>query len=43
MDAEVRTAQREDGEALLELWHGFTAHLSEFDERYAHNESADDR
>lgn len=43
MDAAVRQARREDGEALLELWHGFTAHLSAFDERYAHKESADDR
>jgi GNAT superfamily N-acetyltransferase len=43
MDVEVRHARQEDGEDLLELWHGFTAHLSSFDERYAHTESADDR
>jgi ribosomal protein S18 acetylase RimI-like enzyme len=43
MDWEVRHARREDGEDLLELWHGFTTHLSSFDERYAHTESADDR
>lgn len=43
MDYEVRQATVDDGEDLLELWHGFTAYLSEYDERYAHKESADDR
>jgi GNAT superfamily N-acetyltransferase len=43
MDYEVRTAAAEDGEDLLELWHGFTAYLSQHDDRYAHKESADDR
>lgn len=43
MEYDVRYARREDGEALLELWHGFTDHLSRCDERYAHNEDADER
>lgn len=43
MDFDVRQATRDDGERLLELWHGFTAHLSEYDERYSHTDSADDR
>ena len=43
MDYDVEHARREDGEDLLELWHGFTAHLSEYDERYEHKESADER
>lgn len=43
MSYQIRTATADDGEALLELWHGFTDHLSEFDRRYHHNESADDR
>jgi GNAT superfamily N-acetyltransferase len=43
MDVTTRHAVEADGEELLELWHGFTAHLSEFDERYAHTEQADER
>ena len=43
MDYEVRHAVESDGEQLLELWHGFTAHLSEYDDRYAHKKEADDR
>lgn len=43
MDYEVRQAAVDDGEEILELWHGFTSYLSEYDERYAHKESADER
>ena len=43
MDVEIRRATTEDGPALLDLWHGFTEHLSEYDERYQHKEDADDR
>ena len=43
MSYNVREATTADGTALLDLWHGFTEHLSEFDTRYQHNESADER
>lgn len=43
MDIEIRHAAVEDGEALLDLWHGFTANLAEFDERYRHRKTADER
>lgn len=43
MDVEIRHATLADGEALLELWHGFTAHLSEYDDRYRHRETANER
>lgn len=43
MDYEVRQAAIEDGEELLELWHGFTSYLSEYDDRYAHKDNADDK
>lgn len=43
MSYDVRYATEEDGEELVGLWHGFTDHLSEFDERYLHNERADER
>ena len=43
MDYEVRQAAIDDGEELLELWHGFTSYLSEYDDRYAHKDSADSR
>lgn len=43
MRFQVRKAEEGDGEELLELWHGFTARLSEYDERYEHQESADER
>lgn len=43
MTYEIRHATIDDGEELLALWHGFTEHLSEYDDRYRHNESADER
>ena len=43
MTYEIREATLNDGEELLELWHGFTDHLSQYDDRYTHKESADDR
>lgn len=43
MTYEIREATLDDGEELLELWHGFTDHLSKHDDRYEHKESADDR
>lgn len=43
MQYTIREADVDDGEDLLELWHGFTAHLSTYDERYGHKESANDR
>ncbi|SFR63898.1 GNAT family N-acetyltransferase [Halogeometricum limi] len=43
MDIEIRRATTDDGPALLDLWHGFTEHLSQYDERYQHKEDADDR
>lgn len=43
MDIEIRQATSDDVEPILELWHGFTEHLSQFDDRYQHKESADDR
>lgn len=43
MTYEIRQASIDDGEALLDLWHGFTEHLSEYDDRYKHKESADER
>lgn len=43
MSITVRHATLDDGENLLELWHGFTANRAKFDERYEHKESADER
>ncbi|WP_227357200.1 GNAT family N-acetyltransferase [Haladaptatus salinisoli] len=43
MEFTTRHADAQDGDALLELWHGFTNHLSKYDERYRHKESADER
>ncbi|WP_101296792.1 GNAT family N-acetyltransferase [Halegenticoccus soli] len=43
MEFTVRQARPEDGDALLDLWHGFTTHLSEYDNRYRHKETADER
>lgn len=43
MDYNIRHATVDDGDKLLRLWHGFTDHLAGFDDRYGHNESADDR
>lgn len=43
MDMEIRHAERADGDELLELWHGFTDHLSQYDDRYTHSDDADER
>ncbi|WP_135822268.1 GNAT family N-acetyltransferase [Halostella litorea] len=43
MAYEVRHATSDDGEDLIELWHGFTDHLSKYDDRYQHKEDADER
>lgn len=43
MEFALRHAVPDDGEDLLELWHGFTDYLSDFDARYMHQDSADDR
>lgn len=43
MDYEVRYAEVPDGPELLELWHGFTDYLSQYDDKYQHRENADDR
>lgn len=43
MDYEVRHAAEADGPELLEIWHGFTDYLSEYDEKYLHRENADER
>jgi GNAT superfamily N-acetyltransferase len=43
MTYEVRHATFDDGENLLELWHGFTDQLSEYDDRYRHKKDADER
>lgn len=43
MDVDIRHAEADDGEALLELWHGFTEHLAEYDDRYRHRDTADER
>ncbi|MBV0925962.1 GNAT family N-acetyltransferase [Halomicroarcula limicola] len=43
MEAEIRQAEREDGDELIELWHGFTEHLSKYDDRYKHKDEAGDR
>lgn len=43
MDVTIRRATEADGPDLLDLWHGFTDHLSKYDERYRHKEDADDR
>lgn len=43
MTYEIRQAVADDGEELLELWHGFTDHLSQYDKRYRHKEDADER
>ncbi len=43
MEIEIRHAEVEDGESLLELWHGFTANLADHDERYRHRATADER
>ncbi len=43
MGIRTRHATEADGEEILELWHGFTAYLSQFDERYEHTDQADER
>ncbi len=43
MTYELRYGTVDDGEEVLDLWHGFTDHLSEYDERYRHKEDADER
>jgi ribosomal protein S18 acetylase RimI-like enzyme len=43
MNQEIRHAAEADGPELLELWHGFTDYLSEYDEKYHHREGADER
>jgi GNAT superfamily N-acetyltransferase len=43
MTYEIREATMDDGAELLDLWHGFTSHLSKYDDRYEHKEDADDR
>ena len=43
MSYTIRQATSEEGEELLDLWHGFTGHLSEHDDRYEHTEGADER
>jgi len=43
MDVRTRHATEADGEEILELWHEFTAHLSQYDDRYRHDEQADER
>ncbi|ADJ16485.1 GNAT family N-acetyltransferase [Halalkalicoccus jeotgali] len=43
MTYNLRHSTAEDGEEILELWHGFTEHLSKYDDRYQHKEDADDR
>lgn len=42
MDVTVREAKVEDGDEILDLWHEFTSHLSQFNERYRPRESADE-
>ena len=42
MDVTVREATLEEGDALLDLWHEFTGHLSEFNDRYSAKTGADD-
>ncbi|WP_424005722.1 GNAT family N-acetyltransferase (plasmid) [Haloarcula salina] len=43
MAAQVRQAKRDDGSELIDLWHGFTDHLSEYDDRYEHKDEANER
>lgn len=42
MELTVREATTEDGQEILDLWHDFTSHLSEFNERYEPRESAEE-
>ncbi|QIO24965.1 GNAT family N-acetyltransferase [Haloarcula sp. JP-L23] len=43
MEAEIRQAEKADGTELIELWHGFTDYLSNYDDRYQHKDEADER
>jgi len=43
MEVEIRQAEKADSTELIELWHGFTDCLSEYDGRYQHKDDADDR
>ncbi|WP_410767451.1 GNAT family N-acetyltransferase [Haloferax sp. DFSO60] len=43
MGIRTRHANEADGDEILELWHGFTSHLSSFDDRYGHSDQADER
>ncbi|MGQ4555365.1 GNAT family N-acetyltransferase [Halobellus sp. GM3] len=43
MGIQTRHATEADGTDILDLWHGFTAHLSEYDDRYGHSEEANER
>jgi ribosomal protein S18 acetylase RimI-like enzyme len=43
MDAQIRQAARDDGAALIDLWHDFTDHISDYDERYEHKDDANAR
>lgn len=43
MGIQIRHATTEDGEQILDLWHGFTDHLAQYDDRYRHKEQANDR
>jgi GNAT superfamily N-acetyltransferase len=42
MDITIREATLEEGDGLLNLWYEFTDHLSEFNDRYAAKEGADE-
>ncbi|PSQ03620.1 N-acetyltransferase [Halobacteriales archaeon QS_6_71_20] len=42
MEITVREATLEEGDALLDLWHEFTSHLSGFNDRYSAKAGADD-
>ncbi|MFC7203259.1 GNAT family N-acetyltransferase [Haloferax namakaokahaiae] len=43
MGIRTRHAVEADGSEILDLWHGFTSHLSSFDDRYGHSDQADER
>jgi len=43
MGVRTRHATESDGEEILKLWHEFTAHLSKYDDRYSHDDQADER
>lgn len=43
MGVDIRHAEQDDIELLLDLWKGYTDHLSNHDERYKHKDSAEER